>query len=75
MASRFVIQVVDRHTNAVVSWAPGSAVERQFVEDLVDRVVAKGVGFGRTSAHVAGDVRAAVENLLFELKRDVPPSR
>ena len=73
MASRFLIQVVDKTTGDVVSWAPGLAAERQFTDDLVNRVVAKGVGYGRSSAKVGTAVRESLTELLHDLKRDVPP--
>lgn len=70
--SRFIIQVVEKDGQRVVEWAPGLAVERQLVTDLCNRVAAKGVGVLRTTAHVVEDVRTSLEELLFELKSDVP---
>lgn len=70
--STFIIQVIDKHTGNVVEWAPGLAVERQLVEDLCNRVASKGVGILRTTAHVVDDVKTSLEELLFELKSDVP---
>lgn len=75
MASKFVIQVVEKATGQVVEWAPGFPVERQFVDDLCNRVEAKKVGFGRTSKQVVAHVRASLEELLHELKSEVKPSR
>jgi hypothetical protein len=45
--------------------------ERQFIEEVVNRAVARGVGIGRTSAHVAEDIRTAMQELLWELKSEV----
>ena len=71
MASEYVIQVVHEKMGKVVEWAPGLAVERQFITDLCNRVAAKGVGVGRTTAHVVADVKAALEELLHEMKSEV----
>lgn len=69
--SNYLIQVVHRATGKVVEWAPGLEVERNLIDELVQRVVAKGVGVGRTQAHVANDVRVALKELLFDLKNQV----
>jgi hypothetical protein len=69
--SNYLIQVVHRETGKVVSWAPGLDVEKQLVSELVDRVRAKGVGILRTTEHVARDVHAALEELLYDLKSRV----
>lgn len=69
MASEFLMQILHVPTGEVVRWAPGQPVEAQFIEDLVSRVRAKGVGVGRTADHVAMDVRTAVMELLFDLKK------
>lgn len=71
MPSQFVIRVVDLMTDEFVEWAPGKAVEKQLVDDLCTRVASKGVGITRTTAHVVADVRAAMDELLYELKLNV----
>ena len=71
MVSDYVIQVVNTKTGKVVEWAPGMVVERQLVVDLCNRVAAKGVGMARSTAHVVADVKAALEELLFEMKSEV----
>lgn len=72
MPSEWLIQVVHAKTGEVChSWLPGLAVERQFIEEIVNRTVSKGVGMWRTSAHVAEDVRSAVKELLYDLKSQV----
>lgn len=73
MASDYIIQVVQRSTGQVVEWAPGQAVERDLVTELGSRVAAKGVGIARSTDHVVADVQAALKELLFDLKSDVPP--
>lgn len=69
--SQFVIQVVDRETGDVVEWAPGLKVEKDFVNELCERVAGKGVGVGRTTRHVVADVRVALQELLYTLKANV----
>lgn len=72
MKSEYVIQIVHAPTGQVArSWAPGLEVEKQFVEELVNRVKAKGVGVFRTEAHVLADLKLAIKELLRELKEDV----
>ena len=72
MASEYVIQVIHKATNKVVhSWAPGLAVEKELISELLDRVKAKGVGIARTEYHVLADVKEAIEELLHDLKSRV----
>lgn len=69
MASQYRIQVIDNFTGEpVATWEPGGKVETDLVEELVLRVRTKGVGVGRTAAHVEEDVRAALQELLYALK-------
>jgi hypothetical protein len=70
-ASGFVIQVLYKPTGEVVQWAPGRSVEKAIVDELCERVAKKGVGVGRTTAHVVLDVRAALNELLLDLKKQV----
>ena len=70
MASHYRIQIVEQHSGRVTSWAPGLEIETEFVTNLCNRVKAKGVGF-RTETHVLTDVRAALEELLRDLKAHV----
>lgn len=69
--SRFLLRVLDSTDGSYVEWAPGRPIERVFVVDLCNRVVAKGVGIFRSSAHVRADVEVAVTELLLDLKREV----
>ena len=72
MASDYVIQIVHIPTGKVArSWAPGLAVEKQFVDEIIDRVQQKGVGVFRTEAHVLADVQEAITELLYDLKAQV----
>jgi len=91
MASKFVIQVVEKDGGKVVQWAPGFPVERQLTEDLCqkvtaslcNRLAARGVGFFKTQAAVIAAVndelpevvRETLKALLYALKSDVTPSR
>jgi len=68
MASDYVMQIVHKHDGTVVEWAPGLAVETEHIENLCARVKAKGVGVGRTEAHVIADVKTALREMLRELK-------
>jgi hypothetical protein len=71
MASDFLLRVVHRPSGDYVEWAPGQYIESHLVDELCNRVRAKGVGLGRTTNHVVEDVRAAITELLFELKKQV----
>lgn len=71
MASRFLLQVLDRKSGDVVQFEPGQRVESEFVTDCVNHIVRLGVGLGRTSAHVAQDVRQGIEEVMFELKAKI----
>ena len=73
MASKYVIQVVEGSTGRVVQWAPGLAVERQLIDELCNRVAAKGVGLLRSTPKVVEAVRTSLIELLHELKSDVNP--
>ena len=69
MPSEYLIQVVYKSTGQVVAcWEPGLTVEKKLIEELVNRVKAKGVGVFRTEDHVAKDVKTAIEELLWDLK-------
>lgn len=67
------MQIVDTRSGKVVEFEPGLSVEVNFIDDCVTRVIAKGVGFGRTQAHVEKDIRAAIEEVIHALKVKVKP--
>lgn len=71
MASQFAMRIVHLPSGEYVEWAPGQVQEALIVEELVDRVKAKGVGLFRTEAHVLVDVEAAMTELIFDLKSKV----
>lgn len=76
MASAYRVQIVDADTGDVVYHAyPGLQAEAELIANLQTRVRAKGVGIGRTEAHVIQDVGAAFVELLHDLKSGVPPKR
>lgn len=71
MASDYLVQIVHKDKGKVVSFAPGLNVEFDIENELANRVAAKGVGVGRSSAHVVADVRAAFRELMHDLKAQV----
>ena len=70
MASRFVIQVADAD-GVVYQWAPGLALEAEFVDALADRVAQQPVGIFTSRAGVRRAVKVAAEALLRDLKAQV----
>jgi len=72
MASAYRVQIIHAATAEVVyRELPGEAVEADLVENICQRVRAKGVGIGRTEAHVLADVKAAIAEVLYDLKKRV----
>lgn len=71
--SRFRLQIVDTTNAKVCEWEPGRAVEIDFVQDCITKIVSKGVGLGRTSAHVAKDIEDGINEAIFNLKAKVKP--
>lgn len=69
--SDYAMRIVYLPTGAYHEWVPGSPTETLLVQDLCGRVAEKGVGIGRTTTHVVADVRAAIEELIFDLKKQV----
>lgn len=65
------MQIIDKRSGTVVEYEPGLSVEINFIDDCVTRILAKGVGFFRTEAHVSTDVRAAIEEAIHALKLKV----
>ena len=54
MASRYVLQIVDRATNEVAQWEPGRTIELEFVDYCVTRITEMG-DFKRLSASFIDD--------------------
>jgi hypothetical protein len=73
--SQFRIAIVDRDTGRQVLLVPGGVAERDLVEDVVDAVLDRGVGFFRTEAQVEQAIRDSMREVLRKLKSDVkaPP--
>jgi len=71
MASRFLLQIIDRATNDVIQFEPGMAAEKLFIEDCVGQIIKRGVGFFRTEAHVVQDIRDGLEAAILELKAQI----
>lgn len=69
--SEFVMRIVHVPSGKCVEIAPGLAAEMDLLNDLCDRVRAKGVGIGCTEDHVIEDVRAAYRESLMSLKVQV----
>ncbi len=67
-APLFYLQIID--ADGVVAQMPGGGpLELALIESCVSAIVARGVGVGRTSAHVAADIRAGIAEALMSLKR------
>lgn len=77
MASKFRLQIIDTITGNVVAGGiePGRREELDFISDIVQRTLAKGVGFFRTENHVAEDLYDAIEEAILELKKTVRSGR
>lgn len=71
MPSAYRLQIVHAEDGRVVEWAPGLSAEIELIDNLCARVQAKGVGVGKTEAHVLADVRAAFHDLLRDLKSQI----
>lgn len=79
MASRFQVQIGDLDTGQIiVAWPPRSLKtnglreqDGAFIDALCARLEAKGIGAGKTTAHVLADLRETWQELLHELKAHV----
>ena len=69
----FRLQIVDAHGRVVVSPFAAGQLEIDLIERCVAEVVARGVGVGRTSAHVAEDVRQGITAAIQALKDHTTP--
>lgn len=59
------------YPDGTVAQMPGGGpLEREFVETCVKAIIAKGVGFGRTSTHVEQDIRDGIIETINALKWD-----
>lgn len=73
MARRFGLQIVDLDTGDVVvgKILPVMHEKHDFVDRIVKRVEAKGIGLGRTKAHGLEAVRAALVDEFMAAQRQV----
>jgi hypothetical protein len=63
----FYLQIVT--PDGVVARIPGGGrLEIDLIESCVLAIVARGVGFGRSEAHVADDIRTGMREALMGLK-------
>ena len=69
----FKLQIVDLHGAVVVSPFAAGKLEMDLIEHCVAEVVARGVGIGRTEAHVAQDVRDGIRAAIQALKDQTRP--
>ena len=72
-APLFRLQIVDAEGRVVVSPFAAGKLEIDLIARCVDEVVARGVGIGRTEAHVAEDVRAGITAAIQALKDETKP--
>lgn len=72
-APLYRLQIVDAHGRVVVSPFAAGKLEIDLIASCVAAVVARGVGIGRTSAHVAEDVRQGISAAIQALKDDTKP--
>lgn len=69
--TRFLLQIVDAtEPYAVVRLPAGGALERDLVQTCVEAIVAKGVGFGKTEAHVRRAIDEGMTDAIRALKRE-----
>jgi hypothetical protein len=53
-----------------LTFEAGSRFERDFVQSIVDAIMAKGVGFFKTEAHVRADIEAGIKEAIWDLKAE-----
>lgn len=66
--SRYLLQIIDRESGLAIQLEPGMSAEIEFVEECIQRISAKGVGLGCTTAHVLLDVEAGIQEAIYSLK-------
>lgn len=72
--SDYVLQIRNRHTGEVVAdIEPGSHVEIDIIDDVVERAAQKGIGWFKSAASTKKALRAAAEESILDLKRRVRP--
>lgn len=53
-----------------LTFEAGSRFERDLVEEIVRKVMSKGVGFLKTEAHVRKDIEEGIKEAIWELKAE-----
>ena len=64
----FYLQIVDKE-GRIAHFPGGGAMEIDLIEKVTTAILVKGVGFGRTSAHVEQDIRDGFQEVMLELKK------
>lgn len=65
----FLLQIVDQQ-GRVVRLPGGGALERDLIAACTESIVARGVGFGRSEAHVRQAIRDGMTEAIRALKRE-----
>ena len=71
MASKYLLQIISRDSGDVIQFEPGLSTEINFIDDIVTRTIAKGVGLFKSKTHVETDLRTAIGEALYELKSKI----
>lgn len=75
MPSDYVLQIVHRPSGTVAAIEPGSRVETDLIDEVLNRAKAYGVGMFASESVVEVRLRQAWAELLHDLKTRVSPSR
>ena len=67
---RFLIQIVEADTGAVVTLPGGGRLERELIAACTQAIVAQRVGVFRTEAHVRQAITDGITQTIRELKRE-----
>jgi len=67
-APLFKLQIVDQKGHVVVSPFAAGKLEMDLIDRCVEEIARRGVGFGKTEAHVLADVREGIKAAIQALK-------
>lgn len=70
---KFTIQIVDENGNMAHSWFPGSPVEKEFINAIMEEMNKSNVGIFTRQETVKNVLFRAITTVLFELKNRVKP--
>lgn len=74
MASEYSLQIVRKSDGQVLAdIEPGSRVEIDIIDDMLDRASEKGIGWFKSETSTKRALRAAAEEMILDLKRRVRP--